>query len=113
MAVARVNFLSKELGISTNITVILPSFDQNSDLGKPLREVYDSGKKYPVLWLLHGGSGDDADYLNWTNIARYAVEYDCAVVCRKAAGEHYGLCLLKENIEDRGDNETFFYLISL
>ena len=38
---------------------------------------------------------------------------DCAVICRKAAGEHYGLCLLKENIEDRGDNETFFYLISL
>ena len=81
MAVVRFNFLSKELGISTNVTMILPSFDQNSDLGKPLREVYDPNKKYPVLWLLHGGSGDDADYLNWTNIARYAVEYDCAVVC--------------------------------
>ena len=38
---------------------------------------------------------------------------DCAVICRKSAGEHYGLCLLKENIEDRGDNETFFYLVSL
>lgn len=38
---------------------------------------------------------------------------DCAVLCRKAAGEHYGLHLLKENIEDRGDNETFFFLIAL
>ena len=38
---------------------------------------------------------------------------DCAVICRKSAGEHYGLCLLMENIEDRGDNETFFYLVSL
>ena len=38
---------------------------------------------------------------------------DCAVLCRRSAGEHYGLHLLKENIEDSGDNETFFYLISL
>ena len=67
--------------MSTNVTMILPSFDQNSDLGKPLAEVYDPARKYPVLWLLHGGSGDDADYLNWTNVARYAVEYDCAVIC--------------------------------
>ena len=44
--------------------------DQNSDLGKPLEEVYDPARRYPVLWLLHGGSGDDADYLNWTNVAR-------------------------------------------
>ena len=81
MAVVRMNLLSRALGISTNVTMILPSFDQNSDLGKPLEEVYDQNRKYPVLWLLHGGSGDDADYLNWTNVARYAVEYDCAVVC--------------------------------
>ena len=81
MAVVRFNFLSRELGMSTNVTMILPSFDQNSDLGKPLAEVYDPGRRYPVLWLLHGGSGDDADYLNWTNVARYAVEYDCAVIC--------------------------------
>ena len=38
---------------------------------------------------------------------------DCAVLCRKEAGEHYGLHLLRENIEDRGDNETFFHLIAL
>lgn len=81
MAVVRLNLLSRCLGMSTNVTMILPSFDQNSDLGKPLGEVYDPARRYPVLWLLHGGSGDDADYLNWTNVARYAVEYDCAVVC--------------------------------
>lgn len=38
---------------------------------------------------------------------------DCAVLCRKEAGEHYGLYLVKENLEDRGDNETFFHLISI
>lgn len=38
---------------------------------------------------------------------------DCAVLCRKEAGEFYGLFLRNENIEDRGDNETFFHLIGL
>ena len=73
MAVVRLNLLSRALGMSTNVTMILPSFDQGSDLGKPLEAVYDPARRYPVLWLLHGGSGDDADYLNWTNVARYAV----------------------------------------
>lgn len=77
----RLNFISKELGMSTNVTAILPSFDQNFDVGKSLEEVYEPDEKFPVLWLLHGGSGDDADYLNWTNLARYAVEYNCAVIC--------------------------------
>lgn len=81
MAVTRLNFFSKELGITTNVTMILPSFDQGYDLGQPLRNTYPLDHKYPVLWLLHGGSGDDADYLNWTNVARFAVEYNCAVVC--------------------------------
>ena len=81
MAVARLNFYSRALGITTNVTMILPSFDQNFEFGRTVDEIYNSGRKFPALWLLHGGSGDDADYLNWTNVARYAVEYDCAVIC--------------------------------
>lgn len=81
MAVMRLNFISRELGMATNVTAVLPSFDQNFDVGLSLREVYTPKEKFPVLWLLHGGSGDDADYLNWTNVARYAVEYNCAVIC--------------------------------
>lgn len=38
---------------------------------------------------------------------------DCGVICRKSAGEHYGLDLVRENIEDSGDNETFFMMITL
>ncbi len=37
---------------------------------------------------------------------------DCAVVCRKEAGLHYGLHLVMENAEDREDNATEFILIS-
>ncbi len=81
MSVMRLNFISKELGMATNVTAILPSFDQNFDVGLSLGEVYAPEERFPVLWLLHGGSGDDADYLNWTNVARFAVEYNCAVIC--------------------------------
>lgn len=38
---------------------------------------------------------------------------DCAVLCRKAAGEHYGLRLAHENIEDSRDNVTHFVLVRL
>ena len=38
---------------------------------------------------------------------------DCAVVCRMDAGEHYGLHLLEENVQDNMDNMTRFELIRL
>lgn len=41
---------------------------------------YMPGRKYQVLWLLHGGTGDDSDYLHYSNIARYAEEHKLAVV---------------------------------
>ena len=80
MAVVRLNFLSKMLGMHTNVTILLPSFDQGADLGRPLEEVYTKDAKYKVIWMLHGGSDDEAVYLHWTNIARYAAAYNCAVV---------------------------------
>ena len=36
-----------------------------------------------------------------------------AAVCRKAAGEHYGLYLDRENVEDNKDNMTKFSLVRM
>ena len=36
-----------------------------------------------------------------------------AVLCKKAAGEHWGLVMLHENIEDRKDNVTQFVLLRI
>ncbi len=80
MAVVRLNFLSKMLGMHTNVTVLLPTFDQGIDLGRSLEEMYPRDVKYKVLWMLHGGSDDEAVYIHWSNIARYAAAYNCAVV---------------------------------
>ncbi len=79
MAVIKMNFLSKYLGMQTNLTICMPTFthrdfvDQKPDFYKP-------GIKYQTLYLLHGGAGDDSDYVNLTNIVRYADEHKIAVV---------------------------------
>jgi len=81
MAVIKMNFLSKELGMQTNVTICLPSYSFADRMqGKEDTDIYVPGMKYQVLWLLHGGSGDDSDYVNFTNIVRYADDNKLAVV---------------------------------
>ena len=79
MAVIKMNFLSQALGMQTNVTICLPSFSF-ADIMAGRKDVYVPGMKYQVLWLLHGGSGDDSDYLHFSNITRYADDHKTAVV---------------------------------
>jgi len=79
MAVIKMNFLSQALGMQTNVTICLPSFSF-ADIMGGRKEVYVPGMKYQVLWLLHGGTGDDSDYVNFSNIVRYADDNKIAVV---------------------------------
>jgi S-formylglutathione hydrolase FrmB len=73
------NYLSEALMMQTNVTMILPSwtaFDEAN--GKA--ESYLPGTKFQTLYLLHGGTGDDSDYVNFSNIVRYADEHKIAVI---------------------------------
>ena len=79
MAVIKMNFLSQALGMQTNVTICLPSYSFADRLAGR-EEVYVPGMKYQVLWLLHGGSGDDSDYVNFSNITRYADDNKLAVI---------------------------------
>lgn len=81
MAVINMNFLSAALGMKTDVTVILPFYPTyDAAAGKQREDIFPTGKKYQVLWLLHGGNGNDCDYVNNTNIIRYANEHMLAVV---------------------------------
>ena len=81
MAVIKMNFFSATLGMQTNVTICLPTFSIRDGMkGLTYSDVYMPGRKYQVLWLLHGGTGDDSDYLHYSNIARYAEEHKLAVV---------------------------------
>jgi len=73
MSIYSVNFLSRELGLHTKVNVILPT-------GRPMKAEKKPRCKYQVLWLLHGGSDDENDFVLNTNIARYADENCIAVV---------------------------------
>ena len=81
MATFQMNYLSAMLGMQTNFSVFFPSYEPSKDnAGKTIPEIYPRGRKYPVLWLLHGDTGDDSEYMKYTNIVRYAQAAGIAVV---------------------------------
>jgi putative tributyrin esterase len=88
MALIKMNFLSKYLGMQTNITVCIPSFSFRDVINKK-PDFYQPGMKFQTLYLLHGGSGDDSDYVNFTNIVRYADDNRIAVVMPSAYNHFY------------------------
>jgi putative tributyrin esterase len=73
------NFLSQSLQLQTNVTMCLPSFSFSDQLSAK-RDGLTPGVKFQVMYLLHGGFGDDSDYVNFTNIVRYADDNKIAVV---------------------------------
>lgn len=85
MSVLMYNFESECLKNNHQITIILP--DKPRSLTP--KDFYLSGKKYKVLWLLHGTFGDSTDWLRKTNIEMYATEKDLVVVMPSALNSNY------------------------
>ncbi len=76
MSLVHFQFESQCLCSNTDVTIILP--DKPRD--KSPEQFYGNGKKYRVLWLLHGTFGDYSDWLRKSNIELYACERDLIVV---------------------------------
>ena len=85
MSLLQLNFQSQYLNTNHEVTVILPDKPWQTDA----KEFYASGKKYKVLWLLHGTFGDHSDWLRKSNIELYATEKDLAVVMPSALNSNY------------------------
>lgn len=85
MSILTLNFESEHLKSNHEISVILPNKPRNISA----REYYESGKKYKVLWLLHGTFGDHTDWVRRTNIELYACEKDLIVVMPSALNSNY------------------------
>lgn len=79
------NFESEYLNCNHQVSIILP----NKKRGVPPQEFYRFGKKYKVLWLLHGTCGDDTDWVRKTNIELYAEEKNLTVVMPQALNSNY------------------------
>lgn len=85
MSVLTYNFESELLRGNHQITVILP--DRPREISPT--QFYRSGKRYKVLWLLHGTFGDSTDWLRKTNIETYASEKNLVVVMPSALNSNY------------------------
>lgn len=85
MALVHLNFQSAYLGNNTDVNIILP----DKDWEKTPAAFYGSGKKYKVLYLLHGTFGDYTDWLRKSNIELYASERNLIVVMPSGANSNY------------------------
>lgn len=85
MSLVHFNFESQYLGNNTDLAIILP--DKPRDTTP--KEFYSSGRKYKVLWLLHGTFGDYTDWIRKSNIELYACEKDLIVVMPSGLNSNY------------------------
>lgn len=85
MSVCTYQFESELLRGNQSITVILP--DRPREISPT--QFYRSGKRYQVLWLLHGTFGDSTDWIRKTNIELYATEKNLVVVMPSALNSNY------------------------
>ena len=85
MALVHLNLNSKYLSGNTDVNVILPELTR----GMSPEEFYRSGKKYPVLWLLHGTFNDYSQWVRMTNVELYAMEKELIVVMPTAHNTDY------------------------
>ena len=104
MAVIKMNFLSETLGMQANVSVCLPSMSF-ADMMDSSSVFYTPDMKYQTLWLLHGGSGDENDFINFTNIVRYADKHKLAVVMPADYNRWYA------NSPQKGGMRFFDYLV--
>ena len=81
MAFIHLNYYSHKLHYQTDLNVTIPIPDGDDDvLGGEMPEYFPAGKKYQVLYLLHGTCGDCYDWLIKTNVERLAQKHRLALV---------------------------------
>ena len=80
MASIQIKFYSPSLQTKTNVNVLLPT--PESTLQGYQETFADCAKTglFPVLYLLHGTSGDEGDWTRFSRIEDYARKYNLAVV---------------------------------
>ncbi len=76
MAFLQIELYSKMLTRRVEVAVILPEGDKKKE-------------KYPVLWMLHGASGNYSDWWRFTAIELYAQQYGIAVVMPSGENSFY------------------------
>lgn len=85
MSLVHFDFESLYMGSNQDVNIILPDAPRNVSP----KEFYSSGKKFKVLWLLHGTFGGYSDWVRKSNIELYACEKDLIVVMPGVGNSDY------------------------
>lgn len=85
MSLVTLDFESQYLHMNTKIGVILPNLPH----GTNPKTFYANGKKYRVLWLLHGTYGDYSDWIRKSKIELYACKHNLIVVMPSGLNSNY------------------------
>jgi S-formylglutathione hydrolase FrmB len=89
MALLNVSYYSHALTRNTDLTVILP-VGMPDFIPMPRKAVpRDLSKPFPTIYLLHGYSGTNADWLRYTRIELFSMLYNVAVVCPSGENSFY------------------------
>ena len=98
MALVKFNILSRTLGRQVDVNAVVPSYTLSRSMKESFEQIYDPNRKYKLLMLLHGVTGDCNDYINYTNVVRYAEDNNFVVIipsgfnsgyCNAESGEKY------------------------
>ena len=85
MALITLSVESQYLNGTTGVSIILPDKPRNLEPA----QFYGSGRRYKVLWLLHGTYGDHTDWVRKSMIEMYAREKELLVVMPSALNSDY------------------------
>lgn len=81
------SYRSPALGYRTTVTAIIPSIDWIEMMRGVKAEEFHA-RRFPVLWLLHGSSGDNDCWVRFTRLESWAEQHKIAVImpdCRLSA----------------------------
>ena len=85
MALIHLDFESQYMGSNQDVYIIMPDKPRNMTI----EQFYAKGRKYKVLWLLHGTFGGYSDWIRKSNIELYACEKDLIVVMPSVGNSSY------------------------
>lgn len=105
MGVIHYDYYSAVLNCATRITITLPDISRGPLRGKSLDEIYKPGRKFPTLYLCHGGSGDSTTwyrntqlelFLNEKNMMSVSIDAPETFYCDMKYGRPYFTYLTEE-----------------
>ena len=75
MSSVNLNFYANSLHFRTEVRVALPEYPDQRNPDVPRNQAFDPTRKFPVVYLLHGFTGDYSDWSGMLPIENFANKY--------------------------------------